>query len=318
MTMGALHVVKPGLLTTVQDLGRWGYQAEGVPIAGPMDALSHRLANAMAGNPPDAATLELTLLGPELIVQADTAIVVCGAHFDLRVDDLAVEHGVVHCVRAGARLRMGRCTGGTRGYLAVAGGGILTPAVLGSRATHLPSRMGGVDGRALVAGDVIPIAARASCRAAGASAPGAVDRPVTLRVLDGPQAEWFTDEAWYQLTNARYRLSPQSNRMGYRLEGPMLPRHVHDDVISSPVDMGTIQVPAAGEPILLMADRQTSGGYARIGQVISADLDLAGQLGPADEVCFARCTMREAARALIARERVLLSQLPAEAREWRP
>ncbi|MCC7125120.1 MAG: biotin-dependent carboxyltransferase family protein [Acidobacteria bacterium] len=314
--MGALHVVKPGLLTTVQDLGRWGHQAEGVPVAGPMDVLSHRLANALVGNPPDAATLELTLLGPELIVQADTAIVVCGARFVLRVDDEVVETGVVRSARAGARLRIGRCDGGARGYLAVAGGGILTPAVLGSRATHLPSRMGGVDGRALVSGDVLPIAAQASCRAAHRSAPRTFDRPVTLRVLDGPQAAWFTDEAWQQLTTARYRLSPQSNRMGYRLEGPMLSRRVHDDVMSSPVDMGTMQVPAAGEPILLMADRQTAGGYARIAQVISADLDLAGQLGPGDEVRFARCTMREAAAALIAHERALLAQMPEEARAW--
>ena len=165
MSTGALVVVKPGLLTTVQDLGRFGHQASGVPVAGPMDAFSHRLANQLVGNDPGAATLEITLIGPELMVEADTTMAITGAHFDVACDERSVPTGASFGVRAGSRLKFGRIHQGARAYLAVAGG-VQTPPVLGSRATHLVSRMGGLAGRALVAGDRIPIATGARAAAA--------------------------------------------------------------------------------------------------------------------------------------------------------
>ena len=169
-------------------------------------------------------------------------------------------------------LRFGRRHRGARAYLAVAGG-ILTAPVLGSRATSIVTQMGGLDGRALAAGDRLPVAAgqtRPAARARGLTLP--TSGRVRLRVVPGPQADWFTADAWRLLTSTSFRISPRSNRMGYRLEGPPLPRAREGEPISEPLALGAIQVPTAGEPILLMADRQTVGGYPKIAQVVTADL----------------------------------------------
>jgi antagonist of KipI len=307
MTMGALVVVKPGLLTSVQDLGRYGHQSTGVPAAGPMDAFSHRLANQLAGNAPDAATLEITLIGPELMVEADTTCAIAGALFEVTCDDRPVAIGESFNVTRGQRLKFGRIVQGARAYLAVAGG-IQTPPLLGSRATHLVSRMGGFAGRALAAGDRVPIASEINPRplrkANGLTLPSS--GRALLRVMPGPQADWFAADALKTIAGVSFRISPQSNRMGYRLQGPPLVRTHDRELISEPLGIGAIQVPTAGEPILLMADRQTAGGYPKIGYVISADLPLAGQLAPGDFIEFHLCSLQEAVAALIARERQLL------------
>lgn len=304
---GSLVVVKPGLLTTVQDLGRYGHQASGVPVAGPMDSFSHRLANQLVGNYPDAATLEVTLLGPELIVDADTTMAIAGAHFDVSCDDRPIEIGSSFAVSRGQRLRFGRIVQGARAYVAVAGG-LQTAPVLGSRATHLVSRMGGFEGRALAAGDRVPMASDATPRpvrkSVGLTLP--TNGRALLRVMPGPQADWFQADALKTIGGVSFRISPQSNRMGYRLQGPPLVRSRDEELISEPLGIGAIQVPSAGEPILLMADRQTAGGYPKIGYVISADLPLAGQLAPGDFIEFHICTPQEAVAALISRERQLL------------
>lgn len=303
---GALRVLKPGLLTTIQDLGRYGYQASGVPVAGPMDTFSHRLANQLVGNDSRAATLEITLIGPELIVDANTTIAISGAHFEVSCDDRQVPMGESFVVSRGQRLKFGRILQGARAYLAIAGG-VQTAPVLGSRATHLVSHMGGLGGRALVAADSIPVLddqIRPARRSAGLVLP--TKGRALLRVMPGPQAEWFEANAIRTIGGVSFRISPQSNRMGYRLQGPPL-RRVHDgELISEPLGFGAIQVPSAGEPILLMADRQTAGGYPKIGYVISADLPLAGQLAPGDFIEFHVCSRQEAVAALIARERQLL------------
>jgi antagonist of KipI len=304
-----LRVVKPGLLTTIQDLGRWGHQLDGVPVAGPMDGFSHRLANHLVENPPEAATLEVTLIGPELVAEVPVTLAVCGADFDLTCDDTPVPTCTTFRARAGKVVRFGRRHRGARAYLAIAGGGVQTAPVLGSRATHLVSHMGGLEGRGLAVGDVLPVAEspeRRVMRARGLTLP--TGGRARLRVLPGSQDRWFGDDAWRALTTVSFRISPRSNRMGYRLEGPPLPRPA-DEPISEPLAMGAIQVPAAGEPILLMADRQTAGGYPKIGYVITADLCLAGQLAPGEFVEFDRCTARDAVAALIARERELMAQM---------
>lgn len=303
----AIHVVRPGLLTTVQDLGRWGHQATGVAVAGPMDTFSHRVANALVGNDPSAATLEMTLIGPELQFERACSIAVAGAEFEIVCGTGLLPVGMTIWLDDGARLVFGRRRAGARAYLAVAGG-ILTPPVLGSRATHLVSAMGGLEGRALAAGDALPIHAG---RAPGRTrrAPGMMlptGGRARLRVLPGVQADWFAPEAMRALAHTSFRISPRSNRMGYRLQGPQLPRHRADEPISEPLAFGAIQVPSAGEPILLMADRQTAGGYPKIGNVIAADLPIAGQLAPGDFVEFDVCSRQQAAAALIARERPLL------------
>ena len=307
MAAGALHVLKPGLLTTVQDLGRYGHQASGVPVAGPMDTFSHRLANQLAGNSIDAATLEVTLIGPDLIVEADTTMAIAGGQFEVTCDDRPLASGTSFSVIRGQRVKFGRLVEGARAYLAVAGG-IQTPPVLGSRATHLVSHMGGFNGRALRAGDRVPIVNAAPTRpqrkSAGLTLP--TKGRALLRVMAGPQDGWFQADALRAIASVSFRISPQSNRMGYRLQGPPLVRAREDELISEPVGIGAIQVPAAGEPILLMADRQTAGGYPKIGYVISADLPIAGQLAPGDFIEFHVCTHQEAVAALISRERQLL------------
>jgi antagonist of KipI len=307
MTTGALHILKPGLLTTVQDIGRYGHQASGVPVAGPMDAFSHRLANQLAGNTIDAATLEITLIGPDLIVEADTTMAIAGAQFDVTCDDRPLSPGASFQVTRGQRLKFGRIVQGARAYLAVAGG-IQTAPMLGSRATHLVSRMGGFKGRALQAGDRVPIAGasgpRPQRKSAGLTLP--TKGRALLRVMPGPQADWFHADALRAIASVSFRISPQSNRMGYRLQGPPLVRAREDELISEPLGIGAIQIPAAGEPILLMADRQTAGGYPKLGYVISADLPIAGQLAPGDFIEFHVCTHQEAMTALISRERQLL------------
>jgi len=307
MSGGALHILKPGLLTTVQDLGRPGHQAFGVPVAGPMDSFSHRLANLLVGNDPMAATLEVTLIGPEIEVEANTTMAFSGADFDVSCDGRTLDVDESFDVRPGQRLKFGRCHRGARAYLAVAGG-ILTEPALGSRATHLVSRMGGLDGRSLRAGDRLPIASLPSAgpkrKCVGLTLPSS--GRALIRVMPGPQTDWFSSAVQRQFVDVGFRLSPRSNRMGYRLQGPPLQRVRAGELISEPVGIGAIQVPNAGEPILLMADRQTAGGYPKIGHVITADVPLAGQLAPGDAIQFEWCTRQEAIAALIARERHLL------------
>ncbi len=206
MTTSGLRIVKPGLLTTVQDLGRWGHQLDGVPVAGPMDVFSHRLANHLVGNEPEAAALEITLIGPELIAEVPVTLAVCGADFDVSIDSDAVPTGITFHVRQGQVVRFGKRHTGARAYLAVGGGGIQTAPVLGSRATHLVSAMGGVSGRALAAGDVVPVnesPARPPVRARGLTLPTA--GRARLRVLPGSQERWFGDDAWRALTTVSFR-----------------------------------------------------------------------------------------------------------------
>lgn len=301
-----LRVVEPGLATTIQDTGRWGSQALGVPVAGPMDPWSHRLANRLVGNEPACATLEVTLVGPELECLDDATIAVAGAEFELAVDLHPVEPWRAWRVPAGARVRFGARRAGARAYLAVSGG-IDVPMFLGSRSTDLASRLGGMGGRALRAGDRLEIGR-------GVAAPGPMAaRPVAplpvggavLRVL--PAAGFDAASlAAIGLTGRRFRLDPSSNRMGYRLRGAQVALDTAAAGLSTATPIGTVQIPPSGEPILLMADRQTTGGYAAPATLISADLCLAGQLAPGDWLEFAACDRPTAMAALTAREQAVL------------
>src|SRR5262245_5664792 len=308
--MADIHVIKPGMLTTVQDLGRWGLQARGVPVAGPMDPWSHRLANALVGNDRAAATLEITLVGPELEFDDERLAAVAGAEFELAVDDRPAPWNTPFLVPAGSRLRFRMRERGVRAYLAVAGG-IAVPPILGSRATHVVSGLGGLGGRPLRVGDRLPLGDESSARR---PAP-AVERPVvpfpagnaSVRVLPGPQTEYFAADALDVLESGPYVIAQNSDRMGFRLSGPALAHSRGADIISDATPLGVLQVPASGQPILLMADRPTAGGYPKIATVITADLALAGQLGPGDAIAFSVCTPREAMAALIAQERFVMA-----------
>ena len=306
-----VRVIKPGMLTTIQDRGRWGLQSRGVPVAGPMDPVSHRLANALVGNDADAAALEITLLGPELEFEVERVIAVAGADFDMTLDNKPVATNAPFIVSAESRLRFGARRLGARAYLAIAGGIAIAPT-LGSRSTHLISALGGFEGRALRAGDLLPLGdpARAPRRTAAALTESLLPLPehhARIRVLPGPQADYFGVDALDVLQSQSYVVGQNSDRMGFRLSGPRLPHARGADIISDATPLGVLQVPASGQPILLMADRQTSGGYPKIATVISADISVAGQLGPGDTIEFAVCDLKEAMAALIAQERALMA-----------
>jgi len=297
------------MLTTVQDLGRWGAQSNGVPVAGPTDEYSHVLANRLVGNPPSAAALEVTLIGPELLANTEVTCAVAGAAFALTSGTVPVPMHAAFTLRAGETLRFGERIAGARACLAVRGGFDL-PLTFGSRATSLISRMGPFGGRALKAGDVLPIASTAPFEPLSPVAGDtiALALPVggaRLRVMVGPQEPFFTAGAHETLFSSRYIITPASNRMGYRLDGPRLELAGGADILSDATPIGSLQVPASGQPILLMADRQTTGGYPKIGVVIGADLPLAGQLAPGDWIEFARCTRAAAVDALRLRHRTL-------------
>lgn len=319
----SITVLHPGLFTTIQDTGRWGYQNRGVPVAGPMDVVSHRVANAFVGNSRDAATLEATVLGPELRFEQATVVAVAGADLGASIDEAMLPLNTPRSCAAGAVLRFGERRSGARGYIAC-DGGIVVPPVLGSRSTHVLSGLGGVDGRALTAGDRLPLGdSRTQSVLAGRDLPGvrvAGDLPgemrrrpygsaeragARLRVMRGPQDGFFDEAAFEILHRTRYTISPQSDRMGYRLNGAPIHRRTGPfgpagDMISDATFAGGLQVPPSGDPILLMADRQTTGGYPQIATVITADLPLAGQLAPGDWIEFELCTRQGAIAALIA------------------
>jgi antagonist of KipI len=274
-----------------------------------MDPCSHRVANALVGNGPDAAALEITLAGPELEFDDERVAAVAGAQFALTVDGRTQGMHVPFVVPRGSRLRFGARARGSRAYLAVAGG-IAVPRVLGSRSTHVGSRMGGLGGRALRAGDALPLGRPAGEPRRMIESPGVstLTPPGTdgrIRVVPGPQHDRFATDALDMLQSAPYTIQTASDRMGYRLQGPVLRHAAGADIISDATPFGAIQAPASGEPVLLLADRQTTGGYPKIATVITADIGRAGQLAPGDRLAFDICTRGEALAALIRQEQTL-------------
>ena len=294
-----ITVLRPGLFTTVQDRGRWGYQASGVSVAGALDLVSHQTANLLVGNGADAATLEVTISGPELRIEHVARVAVMGADLQASIDGKPTPVGQPTDCRPGSVLRFGERKSGARAYVAF-DGGVDVPIVLGSRATHTGAALGGLDGRALATGDRLTLGPPGAGRTARAIDPQATMSRggARLRVLAGPQDDFFPEGAFRLLEGTRFTVTPQSNRMGYRLSGATLPRVAGREMISDAAFAGALQVPASGEPILLMGDRQTTGGYPQMATVITADLPLAGQLAPGDWVEFSCCTRAEAIAAL--------------------
>jgi len=299
MTARSITVVKPGSLTTVQDLGRHGFGHLGIAPCGAMDPLALRAANLLVGNDEAAAGLEITLLGPTLSFSTDAIIALTGSRFDADVDDRPFEPLASVRVEAGSSLRIGASREGARCWLAIRGG-IDVPAVLGSRATHLAAAFGGVKGRALRAGDVLPI---------GAGVDGPMRRmdplepystsPV-LRFVPGPQAEAFDGEPHRRFRSQSFPVSARSDRTGVRLEGDPLAHRAAADLLPEGLVAGAVQVPADGHPIVLGVDRPATGGYVKIATVISADLGRLAAAKPGDRVRFEEVTVDSARR--LARE----------------
>jgi antagonist of KipI len=299
----SIRVLRPGLLTTLQDLGRHGLQHVGLCPGGAMDPMALSLANALVGNSRDEAALEITVIGPELAFEEDTLVAVCGAEFQG-----SFPHNRPVLAPAGSRFNVGRAVRGARAYVSVAGGFAVDP-VLGSRSTYLPGAFGGFEGRALRHGDVLPLRdpaaagrfARLKKTRDGTvkwSAPPLTlpDRePVLIHVLEGEHYASFDGNAQRAFLDTVWRIAPDSNRMGFRLAGPALVRAKDDEILSGPTALGSVQVPANGTPIALMADHQTTGGYPRIAEIASADVARLAQLAPGGTVHFARCDLGIAA-----------------------
>jgi len=293
-------MVKPGWFTSIQDLGRPGQRHYGVPLSGAMDSVALRIANLLVGNPENAAAFEVTLGGAELAFPQGAVVAIGGAEYS------GIPAWRPLALAPGETLKLGDCTRGFRGYVAVRGG-LDVPAVLGSQSTYLRGGWGGWQGRKLEAGDSIPIAASAPLNHAvpGVSAswsllPSYSSEPI-LRVLAGAQAEWYGNS----LGAATYRVLPQSDRMGLRLSGAKLTAKGGRELLSSGVVPGTVQIPPDGQPIVLGTDAQTIGGYPKAAQVVSVDLPVVAQLRPGDVLKFRTITLAEAQWLTLQREQDL-------------
>jgi biotin-dependent carboxylase-like uncharacterized protein len=310
----ALRVVTPGLHTTVQDLGRLGYQKIGVPVSGALDGPGLVLANALVGNDAGAAALEMLLGGPTLEVAADSVrVALAGAGAWLEIGGRALAAWQSVALARGEVFRVVLGEEAACAYLAVEGG-IAVPLVLGSAATYARGGFGGLDGRALRAGDVVPLAVAQARQRAELRLPQPPDaaRAAPIRLVLGPQLEFFTDAAVAVLLEGEFRISPQSDRMGMRLDGPRLAHRAGWDIVSDAIPTGAIQVPGSGQAILLLADHQTTGGYPKIATVVSADLPVVGRRRPGDPIRFAAVTVEEAeelARAESRRLAALIASL---------
>ncbi|MGH7429921.1 MAG: biotin-dependent carboxyltransferase family protein, partial [Candidatus Methylomirabilaceae bacterium] len=297
--MHGVEVVRPGLLTTVQDLGRLGFQRYGVPASGAMDQVSLRTANLLVGNEDGAAGLEATGDGPTLRALADLVVAVVGADMQPLVDGRPIESGAAVPIKRGQLLELGRARWGLRAYVTIAGG-IDVPVVLGSRSTCLPAAFGGFQGRPLREGDLLPVGAaegRTAARQNRSLPPGwlgPLAETLTLRVVLGPQNDLFTSEGVGTFLNGAYRLMPEMDRMGARLQGPAIAHRASADIISDSIPLGAVQIPADGQPIILLADRQTTGGYAKIAVVVSEDVFRLAQATPGQVIRFREISLAEA------------------------
>lgn len=296
--MGTITVQKPGLLTTVQDLGRRGRQRFGVTVGGAMDPLALRIANILLGNQEGAAGLEITVLGPKLQFQSEMSFIITGAELSPRLDGASLSNWKPYRATAGSVLEFGRCVLGCRAYVAVSGG-IDVPEVLGSRSTFLKGEFGGYHGRPLRAGDELQTGdelQKLEGSGLDINSDTWFDRDLTfasnyslaepIRLTLGPQDDRFTENAFQALVSGEYQITTDSDRMGYRLKGPELEHVDNADIISDYIACGSIQVPKNGQPIILMADRQTSGGYTKIGTVIKVDIPRLAQAKPGNRIQF--------------------------------
>jgi len=324
--MGVIEVQGPGLLTTVQDLGREGFGPLGVSPSGAADAVALRIGNRLVGNAEDAAGLEMTLHGGTFSFPMGAVLALTGSDFDATLDDVPVERWTAFETRPGQVLRLGTTRSGARCCLCVRGG-IEARLFLGSASTHILSGLGGHEGRTLRKGDLLKIGpsnmdgkkrtGKNACSTGGADAfrkrrlseealelltPGKV-----LRVTPGPQSEWFPDAAQKIFYEGTYRIAEESNRMGIRLEGAAIPTASSGEMISEGVALGAVQVPEGGLPIILFVEQQTTGGYPKIANVISADFHSLGQLRPRDEIRFEQVDWETARALLVEQEKLLAS-----------
>lgn len=288
-----------GMLTTVQDSGRTGYQQFGVPVSGVMDPRSFAFANILVGNDIDEAVLEITMLGPMIQFDEANIIAITGGNLSPVLNGVPMPMYTAVKVNAGDMLSFGVQASGCRAYLAVAGGMDIAP-VMGSRSTYLKAKIGGIEGRKLDKGDAIAFRAPKTDLPNLANGGRSIEledfsaKEKTLRVIMGPQDDAFTDEGIATFLGNSYSVTNQFDRMGCRLDGEVV-KHIKDgNIISDGISMGAVQIPSEGKPIIMLADRQTTGGYTKIANVITADFPLIAQCKFGDMIRFKKITVAEA------------------------
>lgn len=292
----SVKVKIPGALTTVQDAGRYGYQKSGISTSGVMDADAYEKANYLVGNEQGEAVLEMTVFGGTYEFTEDTVAAVTGAQMELTLNQQQVPLNCPIQIHKGDSLTVGIAKAGLRGYLAVAGG-FDVPVVMGSRSTNQKCRLGGLEGRALAAGDELSVGKGGKTYQEvkeRRTEPREFPSLITIRVIEGPQAEYFTEKGKKAFYSETYTISEQSDRMGYRLEGPSVESKNGTDIVSDGIALGSVQIPPSGKPIVLLADRQTTGGYAKVATVYSRDIPRLVQGRPGEKVRFVPITLEEA------------------------
>ena len=294
--MATVIVHKAGLLTTVQDRWRYGYQRYGMPVSGAMDVFSLEMANLLVGNDPGDACLEATISGPELEFTGATWVAITGADMDPQLNGQGIPMNTAIDVRPGDRLGFRGLRSGCRAYIAFAGG-IAVPLVMGSRSTYLRAGIGGFQGRALMSGDELPLVESKGRPRLKKIPEGLIPEykhEQTIRIISGPEAHYFEIAGLRSFLSTEYTVTAKSDRMGYRLSGePIRHKEGMTNIISAGISMGTVQVPGDGQPIILIADRQTSGGYVRLANVITVDLTLLAQMRPGDILRFRETTLEK-------------------------
>jgi len=322
--MEGLIVEKAGLLDTIQDIGRWGYQKSGISVAGAMDPFSYTVGNLLLGNKPGDASMEITLLGPRLRFTKPTYIALTGGDLQPKLNGCSISMWRPIYVKEGDLLTLDSARIGCRTYLSILGG-FQTPPFLHSRSTYLIGKMGGLEGRAIRKGDTLPYQSldektlndkilnekrslRSSYQLSQRLIPDFDDPEPIIRVIPGPQREAFTQEGWETFIEKPYAVSNEMDRMGIRLQGPVIKHQEPADILSEAIPFGAIQVPADGQPIILMADRQTTGGYTKIGTVCSVDFSILAQLRPGQKIRFKPVSIDEA-QELYRRQRNFLKAL---------
>jgi antagonist of KipI len=322
-----IKIIKPGLLTSIQDMGRFGFQKYGVISSGAMDVFSHRIANILTGNEENTPTIEITLLGPAILFQEDSLIAICGGDFSPSINDgVPIPTWKPVLLKKGTVLHFHGVKQGCYAYLAVAGG-FSIPKLMNSTSTYLRAKIGGFQGRSLQPGDELHInpksdfakrviehlKTRIQNKSYAATnwfvSPHFLPRPKAnsvIRVMKGLQYHLFTRESQERFCHEPFIVTTKSDRMGYRLQGPPLELNKPIELFSEAVTFGTVQVPSSGNPIILLADRQTTGGYPKIAQISSVDFPLIAQAKPGDQIYFQEITHESAQQLYIERERNLL------------
>ncbi|MBC8588969.1 5-oxoprolinase subunit C family protein [Paratissierella segnis] len=293
--MNKIIIKKPGLFTTIQDQGRWGFQQFGITTAGAMDNFSMRIANMLIGNKENEALLECTFLGPEVEFGCDEIISITGANMSPKINGEPALMWTSIRVNAGDKLTFSGVLNGLRTYIAFSKG-IDVPKVMGSKSTYVRGNLGGLNGGKLSENDEIKLGEKSLSNEGSYLLKGFMPiykKENVVRVVMGPQDDYFTDEAIQAFLNSIYKVTAESDRMGYRLDGPKIEHKLGADIISDGIVSGSVQVPGHGSPIIMMNDKQTTGGYTKIATVITPDLNLLAQMSPGCELRFEKVTVEK-------------------------